>query len=445
MTVSIVPTALLRRALALALACATGALLLPPAADAQRATSQPPPPPPAPARVAVSGFRATDLYPGALAFAREWAADAELVYAENADTLRRDGSARAWSFVFASSGTREARGVTVRSDGVTRGFELPFPFDAPAIEAGWLDVSAAMASLERDDPVSAVRAAGMPAAAVLSRGLVAARNEVRTTWLVTYPTLTGSAGQELVLDGLRGSLLARRAITPSATTGSEGAGALPRYLASQRTRFLARIEELRNDPKYGSPARARTLAAREADAAQRLSAQDAARDTLGRAEILARGAEVEAGLARLTTWRARMAANDSALERASARVAAAERDLASERTTELALFLSGEQRARPAKIAVFVDGGEIARATWGEPQWKALDAGAWAEVARAAVRPGSHEVRLEIETPDRRVTTSTWRGSFTEGRLSLLRVRVRGGSGSGSQDPTFEFVAAKTP
>ncbi len=419
------------------LACTVAAI---PPARAQRATSTTLKS--APVRAAVQWGRALDAYPGALALGREWAPDAALVYAENADTLARDGTSRAWSFVFASAEAREARGVTMRALGKGESFDLPFPFDPPAIEAGWLDISAALALQEKDAAITAVRAAGFPGAAVLSRGLLTPRGESRTSWLVTYPALSGSPGQELVLDALKGSLLARRALTP-VTDASRSRGGLPAQLASQRARILARLEELRDDPSRVSTERARGLTAREADASQRLAAQDEARDTLGRGGVVARGAEVEKNLAGLAAWRVRMAETDSALERAAGRVAAAERDLAAERPTELALFVSGEQRARPARIGIFVDGAEIARAAWGEAEWKALDAGAWAEVVRAALRPGMHEVRLEVESPDRRVTTTSWRGTLAEGRLSLLRVRLRGGAGSGSPEPTFEFVAAR--
>lgn len=397
------------------------------------------------ARSAALRQRALDTYPGAEAAAREWAPDAALVYAESADSLASDGSARAWSFVFWSAEARTSRGFTVRGGGRLDAFDLPFAFDPAPIEAGWQDMTAVLVQADRDPAVAPIRAAGRPVVAVLSRGLVIGKGEVRSSWLITYPVLGSAPGQEMVFDALRGTLLVRRAYTaPPDGARSTASGEIPAYLSAHRTRLLARLEAQRGELARANNTRGRWLSAREAEASARLAAQDAVRDTLGRGEITARGAEVEKQLSGLLAWRARMAETDSVLERAASRIAAAERDLAAERPTELLLFVSGEERARPSRVSVFFDGGEIARQSFGEAEWKAFDAGAWAEVARTSVRSGSREVRVEVETPDRRVSSASWRGTLVDGRLSLLRVRLRG-TGSKSEGPTFEVIAAGQP
>jgi hypothetical protein len=384
------------------------------------------------ARPAATSIRATEAHAPALSAARAWAGDAALVYAESTDSLYADGSARGWSFVFWSPTQRGARGFTVRIGGALDAFSFASPFDPPTLEDGWLDPVAILA-LAAKDPQARPRV--RPASTmVLSRGLVTANAPPRGAWLLTEP----DANAEWIFDALRGTG-GRRSLTPPPSVSDDARGAsdgTPPYLARFRTRFAARIETLRAAEQAAAAAgtsgsgavreRARWLAAREAEALTRLSNQDAAWDTLGRASSQAAGASVAADLATLARWRERSAAADSTLADARARLAAAEKDLAATQPTRLAVFVSSEKRARPVRVSVIVDGVEVGRVSWSEAEWNALDAGGWAEVARATVRAGARSVRVEVEDSDRRIGTVTWSGTIAAQALQILRVRLPG-------------------
>ncbi len=403
------------------------AVLGPPVARAAEIVPKPP--------VAAS-LRATEAHATVKPSARSWANDATLVYAESADSVMADGSARGGHLVYWSPTLRTARGFTTRTNGALVAFAFTAPFDPPAIEDGWLDPVAILALATRD-PQARPRVRGS-SVLVLSRGLVTSTAPTRGVWLLTEP----DANAEWIFDALRGNG-GRRNLTQPPSVADDARAAttdMPPYLVRFRTRFDARIETLRaTETVAPGKERARWLAAREADALARLSGQDAAWDTLGRAHAQAAGADVNADLATLARWRERTAKADSTLAQSRSRLAAVERDLAASRPTQLAVYVSSEKRARPVRVSVLVDGAEVSRALWGETQWNALDAGAWAEVARVSVRPGARQVRVEIEDGDRRVGASVWSGSIPEQSLQLLRVRLPG-PGEGA-DPAVSPIA----
>jgi hypothetical protein len=201
------------------------------------------------------------------------------------------------------------------------------------------------------------------------------------------------------------------------------------------------LEAQANDPRTRDD-RPRGLTAAEARGLSRLAATQAAYDTLSRATSVPAAREFERVLAELAAWRLEQARADSFLATGEARLAAAEKDLALERPTELALYLALERRARPASLRVLVDGVELARRTYGTAEWTSLDAGTWSEVLRARVRPGARVVAVEIEAADRRVERVEWSGSVRGEALTLLRLTARGGEGAGSK---LEPIAETTP
>ncbi len=200
------------------------------------------------------------------------------------------------------------------------------------------------------------------------------------------------------------------------------------------------LEARANDPRTRRD-RPRELAAAESRGLARLTMTQAAFDTLSRATSAPAVRDFERALAELAAWRLEQARADSFLAASEARLAAAEKDLATERPTELALYLALERRARPASLRVFVDGVEIARRAYGTADWTSLDAGTWSEVARARVRPGPRAVRVEIEDADRRVERVEWSGTLREEALSLLRLTARP-DGTGSK---LELIAGTRP
>src|SRR5262245_3662303 len=127
---------------------------------------------------------AIDAYSTVETLARVWASDANLVYVESVQTPAPDGSANGWTYVFWSDETREARSFKVMRVEAPEESGLPFAFDPPAIEGGWIDAAtalararAAQAKLGRDLPN------GELTRAALSRGLWGASAERRTSWL----------------------------------------------------------------------------------------------------------------------------------------------------------------------------------------------------------------------------------------------------------------------
>jgi len=384
-------------------------------------------------RPAVRFLRAIDLFPGAQTTAHAWAKDARLVYVENGDSLATDGSARAWTFVYASP-ERGARAFTFAESGRLTSVALPFPFDAPSLEPGWIEPSALLAAfIAGDGPaVTATRGAKV---AVLSRGLLPSRFGSGTLWYVGDGR--GGGG---VFDALRGTTLSARGLDPTAVPGvapateavPDAIPGLPAFLVAYRAGFLAVLEARANDPKTRAD-RPRSLTDAEARALGRLNATSAAFDTLARATTTPAALDVERALAALTAWRVEQARADSLLADSERRIAEAERDLGTERPTEMALFLAVDRRAQPAVVRVTVDDVEVARRTYGAADWTSLAAGTWSEVVRTRVRPGTRVVKVEIEGADRRVERTDWTGTAKADGLTLLKLTARGGEGGGSR------------
>jgi len=163
-------------------------------------------------------------------------------------------------------------------------------------------------------------------------------------------------------------------------------------------------------------------------------------DTLGKGAIDAADRDAEASLAALARWRAASALDDSALARGRARIDAIAADLAGTRPTELAVSMTLDGRARPQKVLVSIDGIPAAIANYGDADWRALDSGAWAEVARRTTRSGRREVRIDLEDANHRNQSVRWVGPLEAGRLSVLRLRVPAAGA-----PTLDFVAATAP
>jgi hypothetical protein len=288
---------------------------------------------------------------------------------------------------------------------------------------------------------------------MLTRGLgqtpPGARDAIpRSTWVFAFGA--GAGARELVVDALRGTVIEEHDAPPlESRDGPAGALAggragLPPWLASHATLALTRLGALRDLGIRG--ARARWLEGREGASLARLASQDAALDTLGRARLDAETATLDQRLAGLTAWRTQGVFEDSALARGAQRVDACLRDLALQGPTGIAVYLSVSDHARPARVSVFVDGVETARVGYADAEWRALDAGAWAEAARVAVRPGRRVIRVDIESADHRVDHASWQAAVTPGRLALLHLSLSGTRReAGGPAPTLESLAASAP
>ena len=391
------------------------------------------------------GLKARDGYESAKALARPWQQDATLVYVEASESLWPDGTADAWTYLFWSPTARVTRGWTVRKGGTAVWYELAFPFSPPPIEDGWMDAFNALEKAGKDPAFTQTKAAGSLRIAMLSNGLSLPDGPGRTTWLFGFGQ-GASAGREWIGDALRGTPLLERPGEVPETVGdlAGGRAALSPWLSAHGAAAIARSGT--GTGRWGKPGeeRVRWLSAREGAALERLAGADAAIDTLGRGAVAAAGQDVDASLAALARWHDNAAQADSALARRAHTIEDAKQDLAEQRPTELAVYLVLEARARPATLRVSVDGTEVARAAYGDAEWRALDAGAWAEVARRTVRAGTREVRIDIEGADHKVQSATWRGPLALRQLTLLRLKLSGGERAGAQ-PVLDFVAATAP
>jgi len=423
------------RARALALGCAAF-LLFASAAHAASVSLQP--------YVPGIGLRVRDGLDGSKALARGWAPDAALVHVESDDEVFKDGTARAWTYLWWSPRERSTHGWTVRKSGDVNDFDLAFPFDPPPLEDGWMDGMKIVEKGAKDPSFARALEAGPLVKMVVTNGLWTDQGAAHTAWILGFAE-HGLGDREWIGDALRGTAIverAARAVESGAVAG--GRGALPPWLGAHATAALTRSASLREDPARVLKERERWLAPREAAALTRLAGRDAALDTLGMAAATQAAGEVDASLAALQSWNQAAADADSLLARSALRIENARLELSAERPTEVAVYLALESRGRPERVSLFVDNLESARATYGEPEWRALDAGAWAEVARRTVRSGLRELRVEIEGADHRIQNATWRGTVAAGRLTLLRLRIAGGERA-STPPALEFVTATAP
>lgn len=391
------------------------------------------------------GLRARDGLDAAKALARGWSQDASLVYVESEDEVFEDGTARAWNYLYWSPRERSTRGWIVRKDGTSSAIEFAFPFDPPPLEDGWQDGMKTVQQGSKDPAFARARAAGPLRTMVVTNGLWTDRGPARTAWVLGFGQ-RGPGDREWICDALRGTPLGERDAAPPEGTGNIAGGraALPPWLGAHATALLTRTAELREDPARILRDREAWLLPREASVLTRLAVQDATLDSLGRGDMTAAGGEVAASLEALTRWNGSGSLADSLLARSAQRIEAAQKDLAAERPTELAVYLALESRARPERVSVLVDGFEVARATYGELEWRALDSGAWAEVARRTIRSGAREVKVDIEGADHRVQSAAWRGTPAAGRLTVLRLRLSGGERA-TAPPALEFVTASAP
>ena len=387
------------------------------------------------------GLRARDGLDAAKALARGWSPDAVLVHVESDDQVFEDGTARAWSYLYWSPREKSTRGWTVRKDGSASAFDLPFAFDPPPLEDGWQEGMKTVSQAAKDPLFARARAAGPVVKMVVTNGLWTNEGPARTAWILGCGD-KGNGDREWIGDALKGTAITEREVAAPETSGNieGGRASLPSWLGAHATAALVRVGTLREDAARPGKDRQRWLEPREAQALTRLAARDAALDTLGQGGSTAASQEVDASLAALASWNAASANADSLLARSAQRIESARSELAAERPTEVAVYMALAGRARPERVSLKIDGAASANATFGDPEWRALDAGAWAEVARRTIRSGPRELTVEIEGADHRIQKATWTGNVAAGKLTVLRLRL-----SGETTPALEYVTVTAP
>jgi hypothetical protein len=126
--------------------------------------------------------------------ARTWAADAELVYLENDEMVRPDGTAERWGYLFYSPLKAKARGYSVRDGKVLEATDLSFEIEPAPLSAEWIDSHAARTAAESKAGQEYCRAYnGHLATMLLIRGAFHEKKPDATTWAIVYESTTQPA------------------------------------------------------------------------------------------------------------------------------------------------------------------------------------------------------------------------------------------------------------
>lgn len=126
--------------------------------------------------------------------AASWAPDAQLVYLENDEMVRPDGTAERWGYLFYSPSKAKARSYSVRDGKILEAADLGFVFDAPPLSEQWIDSHAARVAAETKAGEKYRREhKGRLAAMLLIRGAFHEKKPDATTWALVYESDTQPA------------------------------------------------------------------------------------------------------------------------------------------------------------------------------------------------------------------------------------------------------------
>jgi hypothetical protein len=119
--------------------------------------------------------------------ARTWAPDARLVYLENDEDVRSDGTAARWGYLFYSARSGKARGYSIREGKLDEAADLGFDFDAPPVSGDWVDSGAALVAAEKKAGARyREEHGGRLATMLLIRGAFHDEEPDATTWAFVY-------------------------------------------------------------------------------------------------------------------------------------------------------------------------------------------------------------------------------------------------------------------
>jgi len=139
--------------------------------------------------------------------ASTWAADAELVYLENDETIGDDGTAERWGYLFYSPDSGESRGYSLIKGEVVEASDLVFDLKAPPLPSQWLDSPEVLARAhEEAGEKYCEEFQGQLSNMFLIRGAFHDEDPDRSTWTLVYtsadePTLL------VVVDAADGSVV----------------------------------------------------------------------------------------------------------------------------------------------------------------------------------------------------------------------------------------------
>ena len=123
----------------------------------------------------------------AQAAARAWSPDAFLVYVENDEDLDAHGAAARWGYLFYSPSLEKARVYSVRDGKILVAEYLEKKFEAPPVDAQWIDSAAALEAAERSAGRKFCQEhKGRLRTMLLMRGAFQDQQPDQTTWTLIY-------------------------------------------------------------------------------------------------------------------------------------------------------------------------------------------------------------------------------------------------------------------
>jgi len=142
----------------------------------------------------------------AQASAKVWAEDAVLVYVENDESVRADGAAERWGYLFFSPATQRSRAYSVREGRVLEAEDLSMDFVAPPVAASWIDSGVALAAAEEKvGREFREKHAGVVGTMLLARGVFSDGSPDQTNWVLVY-TSAGNPSLFVVVDATEGKV-----------------------------------------------------------------------------------------------------------------------------------------------------------------------------------------------------------------------------------------------
>jgi len=119
--------------------------------------------------------------------AHAWAADARLVYLENDEDVRPDGTAQRWGYLFFSASRGKARGYSIHDGKLDEASDIGFDFDAPPVSDTWIDSGAALVAAEKKAGARfRTEYGGRLTTMLLIRGAFHDQEPDATTWALVY-------------------------------------------------------------------------------------------------------------------------------------------------------------------------------------------------------------------------------------------------------------------
>ena len=138
--------------------------------------------------------------------ALSWAPDAQLIYLENDENVRADGTAERWGYLFYSEGKGKARGYSVRNGKILEATDLGFDFEAPPLPEVWIDSHDALIAAEKKAAKYREKHGGRLSTMLLIRGAFHDKKPDAATWAFLY-TSESEPALVVIVDADKGKVV----------------------------------------------------------------------------------------------------------------------------------------------------------------------------------------------------------------------------------------------